>query len=159
MAHFAKIDDNNIVLRVDHVDDSIATDEAAGQAHLAEHSGYPADKWIMTDANTHRNASLNGGTPFRGNYAAVGYEWDSANNVFWPPKGNHPDSWVKNSTTADWESPAGLIPAIDDAEKLTHFYKWNETDGTWDKTAFPTPIPQSDYDAAEDKDEILGRKR
>ena len=42
MAEFAKIDENNIVLRVDHVEDDIATDEAAGQAHLEETTGWPA---------------------------------------------------------------------------------------------------------------------
>ena len=159
MAHFAKIDDNNIVLRVDPLADSIATDEAAGQAHQETHTGWPAAKWIQTDNKTKRNAHLDGGTPFRGNFAAVGYEWDAANDVFWPPKGNHPDSWVKNNSTADWESPAGLIPALDDAKKLTHFWKWDEDNTQWVDTEYPTPIPQADYDGAEDKEEILGRKR
>ena len=103
MAEFAKIDENNIVLRIDHVEDDIATDEAAGQAHLEETTGWPAAQWIMTDKNTHRNQSLNGGTPFRGNYAGTGYEWDPSEQVFWPTKGDNPASWVKNTTTYDWE--------------------------------------------------------
>ena len=95
MAEFAKIDENNIVLRVDHVEDNIATDEAAGQAHLEETTGWPAAQWIMTDKNTHRNGTLNGGSPFRGNYAGIGYEWDPSEQVFWPIKGDNPASWVK----------------------------------------------------------------
>jgi hypothetical protein len=157
MAHFAKIDDNNIVLRVDHVDDSIATSEAAGQAHLAQHSGWPAEKWIMTDENTKRNQHLYDGTPFRGNFAATGFEWDSANNVFWPPKGNNPASWVKNNTTADWESPLGVQPQVDQSEKFTHFYTWNEDTQAWDKKAFPTPISQEDYE--EFGEEVFGMSR
>ena len=159
MKFFAKIDDSNIVLRVDPVEDSVATDEAAGQAYLETHSGWPADKWIETSFDTKRNTHLKGGTPFRGNFAGTGMSWDSANQIFWPQKPTTFPSRAKDLTTADWEAPAGLPPSIDDAEKLTHFQKWNEEDGTWDKTEFNPPIPQADYDAAEDKDEILGRKR
>jgi hypothetical protein len=159
MAHFAKIDESNIVLRVDPVADSIATDEAAGQAHLETHSGWPAAQWIQTDKLTKRNAHLEGGTPFRGNYAGIGYEWDSANQIFWPQKPTTFPSWVKDLTTADWESPAGVIPELDDSKKLTNFWKWDEDTLQWVDTEYPTPIPQADYDAAEDKEEILGRKR
>ena len=159
MAEFAKIDENNIVLRVDHVEDDIATDEAAGQAHLEETTGWPAAQWIMTDKNTHRNQSLNGGAPFRGNYAGIGYEWDPSEQVFWPTKGDNPASWVKNTTTYDWESPAGLIPDLDPSEILTHYWRWDEDTTQWEKLEYATPIPQAEYDAAEDKDELLGRKR
>ena len=159
MAEFAKIDENNIVLRVDHVEDDIATDEAAGQAHLEETTGWPAAQWIMTDKNTHRNQSLNGGSPFRGNYAATGYEWDPSEQVFWPTKGDNPASWVKNTTTYDWESPAGLLPDLADDELLTHYWRWDEDTLQWEKLEYATPIPQAEYDAAEDKDELLGRKR
>tara|TARA_B100000214_G_C23947440_1_gene618667 strand:- start:1249 stop:1734 length:486 start_codon:yes stop_codon:yes gene_type:complete len=159
LKHFAKIDDNNIVLRVDPLDDSIATDEAAGQAHLESTSGWPAAKWIQTDYDTKRNAHLKGGTPFRGNFAATGYEWDDANQIFWPAKGNNPTSWVKNLTTADWESPAGLLPDLDDSKKLTHYWQWDEATVQWVEKEYATPIEQAVYDAAEDKEELLGRKR
>jgi hypothetical protein len=35
-----------------------------------------------------------GGTPFRGNYAGIGYTWDEDNQIFWPKK-PYP-SWVKH---------------------------------------------------------------
>lgn len=159
MAEFAKIDENNIVLRVDHVEDNIATDEAAGQAHLEETTGWPAAQWIMTDKNTHRNGTLNGGSPFRGNYAGIGYEWDPSEQVFWPIKGDNPASWVKNTTTYDWESPAGLLPDLTDDELLTHYWRWDEDTLQWEKLEYATPITQAEYDAAPDKDELLGRKR
>ena len=159
MAEFAKIDENNIVLRVDHVEDDIATDEAAGQAHLEETTGWPAAQWIMTDKNTHRNGTLNGGSPFRGNYAGIGYEWDPSEQVFWPIKGDNPASWVKNTTTYDWESPAGLLPDLTDDELLTHYWRWDEDTLQWEKLEYATPISQAEYDAAPDKDELLGRKR
>lgn len=159
MAEFAKIDENNIVLRVDHVEDNIATDEAAGQAHLEETTGWPAAQWIMTDKNTHRNGTLNGGSPFRGNYAGIGYEWDPSEQVFWPIKGDNPASWVKNTTTYDWEAPAGLLPDLTDDELLTHYWRWDEDTLQWEKLEYATPITQAEYDAAPDKDELLGRKR
>ena len=159
MAEFAKIDENNIVLRVDHVEDNIATDEAAGQAHLEETTGWPAAQWIMTDKNTHRNGTLNGGSPFRGNYAGIGYEWDPSEQVFWPTKGDNPASWVKNTTTYDWEAPAGLLPDLTDDELLTHYWRWDEDTLQWEKLEYATPITQEEYDAAPDKDELLGRKR
>ena len=159
MAEFAKIDESNIVLRVDHVEDDIATDEAAGQAHLEETTGWPAAQWIMTDKNTHRNQSLNGGSPFRGNYAGIGYEWDPSEQVFWPAKGDNPASWVKNTTTYDWEAPAGLLPDLTDDELLTHYWRWDEDTLQWEKLEYATPISQAEYDAAPDKDELLGRKR
>ena len=159
MAEFAKIDENNIVLRVDHVEDDIATDEAAGQAHLEETTGWPAAQWIMTDKNTHRNGTLNGGSPFRGNYAGTGYEWDPSEQVFWPAKGDNPTSWVKNTTTYDWEAPAGLLPDLTDDELLTHYWRWDEDTLQWEKLEYATPISQAEYDAAPDKDELLGRKR
>ena len=159
MAEFAKIDESNIVLRVDHVEDDIATDEAAGQAHLEETTGWPAAQWIMTDKNTHRNQSLNGGTPFRGNYAGTGYEWDPSEQVFWPAKGDNPASWVKKTTTYDWEAPAGLLPDLTDDELLTHYWRWDEDTLQWEKLEYATPISQAEYDAAPDKDELLGRKR
>ena len=159
MAEFAKIDENNIVLRVDHVEDDIATDEAAGQAHLEETTGWPAAQWIMTDKNTHRNGTLNGGSPFRGNYAGIGYEWDPSEQVFWPTKGDNPASWVKNTTTYDWEAPAGLLPDLTDDELLTHYWRWDEDTLQWEKLEYATPITQEEYDAAPDKDELLGRKR
>ena len=49
-------------------------------------------------------------TPFRGNYAGVGFEWDEDNNIFWPPKIH--SSWVKNTSTARWQSPLGDPPAL-----------------------------------------------
>ena len=47
---------------------------------------------------------------FRGNYAGIGYEWDEDNQIFWPKKPYA--SWVKNTTTASWDSPIGDAPAL-----------------------------------------------
>ena len=57
----------------------------------------------------------------------------SIRQVFWPTKGDNPASWVKNTTTYDWESPAGLLPDLDPSEILTHYWRWDE-DTTVGKT-------------------------
>ena len=83
MAHFAKISEENIVLNVLRLDDKDASTEEAGQQYLETHSNWPANLWIQTSYNTWKNQHGLGGTPLRGNYAAVGFEWDSENQIFW----------------------------------------------------------------------------
>ena len=52
MANFAKIDENNTVLAILHLDNDIVTDEngveqeSLGQAHLEQHNNWPANQWI-----------------------------------------------------------------------------------------------------------------
>jgi len=144
MAHFAKISEENEVLAVLILDDKdmLNSDgvetETVGQAYLEQHNNWPAHLWIQTSYNTHSNVHQLGGTPFRGNYAAIGYTWDSINQIFWSQK-PYP-SWVKNLTNAKWESPVGNAPELTAEQKsqdetdFTHnwIYSWNEENQTWD---------------------------
>jgi len=138
MAHFAKIDDNNIVLQVLRLNDSDMLNgedvetESVGQQYLQTHNNWPADKWIQTSYNTSHNKHGLDGTPFRGNYAGIGYIWDSGNEIFWHPQPY--GSWVKNTTTAQWQSPLGDTPALpsenqsqNDAGTHSWSYVWNES--------------------------------
>ena len=95
--------------------------------------------WIQTSYNTSGNTHKLGGTPFRGNYAGIGYTWDEDNQIFWPVK-PYP-SWVKDMTTASWKSPIGDSPALtaeqtSQNEAGTHgwAYNWNEEGQSWDLT-------------------------
>ena len=151
MAHFAKLGANGKVIQVLTLDNSDmlnadgVEDEAVGQQYLEQHNNWPAQMWIQTSYNTQSNQHKDGGTPFRGNYAGIGYEWDEDNQIFWPKKPYA--SWVKNTTTAGWDSPIGAAPALtaeqtSQNEAGTHFwvYVWNESayqaDNTtgWDLT-------------------------
>ena len=145
MAHFAKISEENIVLNVLTVNNSDmlntegVEDETVGQQHLETHNNWPSHLWIQTSYNTKGNQHSNGGTPLRGNYAAIGYKWDSTNNIFWPPAPFA--SWVKNTTTASWDSPIGDQPALtteqqsqNDAGTHDWVYDWNETQHQADNT-------------------------
>ena len=144
MAHFAKISEENEVLQVltladkDHKDEEGTEIESIGQAYLETHNNWPAHLWIKTSYNTKFNEHNSGDNSkaFRGNYAGIGFIWDSGNQIFWEP---HPyASWVKNTSTAQWESPLGDAPALTAEEEATNaerfaggsdqnlIYRWNE---------------------------------
>ena len=158
MAHFAKLGANGKVIQVLTMDNDKmlnadgVEDETVGQQWLETHNNWPAQMWIQTSYNTSANKHSSGDNSkaFRGNYAGIGYTWDEDDQIFWPKK-PYP-SWVKNMTTAQWDSPIGDAPALTseqeaqntiptDAEgkatgPATHgwVYLWNETNQSWDLT-------------------------
>jgi hypothetical protein len=132
MAHFAKIDENNLVINVVTLNDSDMLDlennesELVGQTYLQTHNNWPLHLWIQTSYNTFENTHKLGGIPFRGNYAQLGYIWDSTNEIFWPEKPYA--SWVKNTTDARWQSPIGDAPTLTEEQwKAYSYYSWDES--------------------------------
>ena len=145
MAHFAKLGANGKVIQVLTMDNDKmlnadgVEDEVVGQQYLEHHNNWPAQMWIQTSYNTQNNQHKLGGTPFRGNYAGIGYTWDEDDQIFWPKKPYA--SWVKNTTSARWQSPIGDAPALtaeqtSQNEAGTHMwgYDWNESGQSWDLT-------------------------
>ena len=147
MAHFAKLGANGKVIQVLTMDNDKmlnadgVEDETVGQQWLEQHNNWPAQMWIQTSYNTSNNQHSSGDNSkaFRGNYAGIGYEWDEDNNIFWPKKPYA--SWVKNTATANWQSPIGDAPALtaeqtSQNEANTHewHYAWNEANQSWDLT-------------------------
>jgi hypothetical protein len=141
MAHFAKISDSSKVLTVlaldnkDMLNAAGVEDESVGQDYLQSHNNWPREKWIQTSYNTSANTHKSGDNTkaFRGNYAGLGYIWDEANNIFYSEKPYA--SWVLDTSDAQWHSPIGEAPDdITEAEKDSHYYKWNESNQSWDKT-------------------------
>ena len=92
MAHFAKLGANGKVIQVltldnkDMLNADGVEDEAVGQQYLELHNNWPAQMWIQTSYNTSSNQHKLGGTPFRGNYAGIGYTWNEDDQIFWPKK-------------------------------------------------------------------------
>lgn len=119
MAHFAKLDDNNIVVEV-HVVANAALDasneEASGIAFLTDWSGGYTN-WKQT--------SYNG--KFRKNYAGIGYSYDPVRDAFIPPKPF--DSWILNEETCNWEAPVAYP-----TNNKPH--KWNENNQEWIEVSF-----------------------
>ena len=147
MAHFAKIGMKGKVIAVltcgngDMLNADGVEDESVGQQYLETHNNWPAQMWIQTSYNTSANTHKSGDNSkaFRGNYAGIGYTWDEDDQIFWPKKPYA--SWVKNTTTASWDSPIGDAPALTAEQESqntagTHMwsYVWNEANQTWDLT-------------------------
>jgi len=147
MAHFAKLGANGKVIQVltldnkDMLNADGLEDESVGQQYLETHNNWPAQMWIQCSYNTSGNTHSSGDNSkaFRGNYASIGGEWDEDNQIFWPKKPYA--SWVKNTTTANWDSPIGDAPTLTEEQESqnaadTHswHYVWNEENTTWDLT-------------------------
>ena len=115
MAHFAEIDDNNIVTRVLVVGDD---QEHRGQEFLADDLGL-GGTWIQTSYNTHGNVHTEGGTPLHMNYAGVGYTWDGTGFAAPQP---YP-SWALDENYV-WQPPT---PMPDDGL----LYDWDEDTTSW----------------------------
>jgi len=115
MAHFAEIDENGVVLRV-----IVGVDEPLdGEAIYAETTG---TVWKKTSYNTIAGEHRLGGTPFRKNYAGIGYTYDSQRDAFIPPQPFA--SWTLDEQTCQWNPPAPL--PNDDS-----MYAWDEATTSW----------------------------
>jgi hypothetical protein len=119
MAHFAEIDKNNIVTRVLVVGDD---QEDRGQEFLSDDLGL-GGTWIKTSYNTRGGVHALGGTPFRKNYAGIGYFYNETLDAFIPPKPF--PSWLLNEETCFWNAPVEV--PIEEGKRFT----WNEESISW----------------------------
>lgn len=115
MAHYAELDENNIVLRVIPGVDESLDGEAIYQAETGR-------VWKRTSYNTALGVHSNGGTPFRKNYAGIGYFYDAQRDAFIPPKVFN--SWVLDEDTCTWKPP---VEPPNDGKK----YEWDESIVNW----------------------------
>jgi hypothetical protein len=115
MAHFAEIDDNNVVLRVIVVANK---DTADANGNEVESIGVALCQRLL--GGNWKQTSYNGN--IRKNYAGIGFTYDAGIDAFVPPK-PYP-SWVLNSNTAQWEAP---VPMPQDGK----MYSWDEATQSW----------------------------
>lgn len=124
MAHFAELDDNNVVLRVivvrdrDNSTPDGVEDESIGIAFCRRLFG---GRWVQTSYNNN----------FRKRYAGIGYTYHKDLDAFSYPKPDTNPSWVLNPATVDWEPP---IPRPTDGH-----YSWNEETLSWNQVPQPYP--------------------
>lgn len=120
MAHFAELDENNIVIRVLKTSNDDPNGDEGYQWLLDKLGG----RWVKTSWNTRGGVHIAGGTPFRKNYAGAGMYYDEEKDAFIPVK--HFDSWILNEDTCQWESPVPHPEPenIDD-------YVWDESIVSW----------------------------
>ena len=115
MAHYAILDENNIVTAV-----------IVGKDEHETYEGQPMD-WEAyyggkrTSYNTRGGVHVLGGTPFRKNYAGIGYTYRQDIDAFVPPKPYA--SWILNAN-AQWEAPVAMPQ---DGQR----YEWDEATTSW----------------------------
>jgi hypothetical protein len=124
MAHFALLDENNIVTFV-----TVGRDEDDGKE--AELSARTGQVYKQTSYNTRGGVYYTPNTnepgpdqskAFRKNYAGIGYTYDDVIDGFIPPK-PYP-SWLLNTTTGLWDPP---VPYPTDGKR----YEWDEATQSW----------------------------
>lgn len=119
MAHYAFLDENNIVTEV-----IVGKDEGEDGIDWEQHYGeFRGQTCKRTSYNTIGGVHTGGGTPFRKNYAGIGYTYDEQRDAFIQPKPFA--SWVLNEDTCQWNSP---VPMPTDGKR----YMWNETNLAWE---------------------------
>ena len=122
MAHYAFLDSNNIVTQVIVGKDE--EDLPEGITSWEEYYGNLKNQVCKrTSYNTRAGEHTEGGTPFRGNYAGIGYSYNEELDAFIPQQPFA--SWTLNESTYSWDAP---VEYPQDGE----LYVWNESAGNWE---------------------------
>lgn len=122
MAHYAILDDKNIVTSV-----IVGKDENDPLPEGVESwEKYYGGK--RCSYNTFGNKHSLGGTPFRGNFPTSGYIYDEDFDIFYSPQ-PYP-SWKLNYNTFTWEAP---IPMPEPSYSDDWIYRWSEVNKEWIK--------------------------
>jgi hypothetical protein len=139
MAHYAFIDNHNIVTQV-----IVGRDENDLSEGISDWEVYYSEKLgqrcLRTSYNTNSGSHTAGGQSYRGNYAGIGFVYNEVLDAFIPPQ-PYP-SWILNEATYSWEAP---IPQPED----DNFYLWNENKKDWEAIIdFPQNLVATDPEQA-----------
>ena len=120
MAHFACLDENNIVTQVIVVGNDDITDANGNEV---EEIGVAFCKKLLGADTNWKQTSYN--SSMRVRYAGIGYSYNAELDAFVAPQPYA--SWTLDSGTADWVSPLGAAPALtDDEVAAMSYYRWDE---------------------------------
>jgi hypothetical protein len=123
MAHYAFLDENNIVTEViTGVDE---TELIEGLDPETWYGNFRGKVCKRTSYNTYDGEHLYDGTPFRKNYASIGGTYDAVRDAFLPPKPFN--SWILNEDTCQWKPPTPYPSG-------GGIYQWVEDDLNWQLT-------------------------
>ena len=128
MAHFAKLDANNVVEQVIVVADS----DSGGGTLATESVGISFCKSLYGDDTNWKQTSYN--SNFRGRYAGIGFTYMTnvqtlgvaSTDIFIEPESWQPASWGIGKTHAHWISPLPKPSISDEEEQLGKHYEWYE---------------------------------
>jgi len=104
MAHYAFLNESNLVTEVivGRDEDDLAEGVTSWEDYYGSVRG---QRCVQTSYNTHAGVHADGGTPFRGNYAGIGYTYDETLDAFIAPKPEPTDEiadWVLDEETFTW---------------------------------------------------------
>jgi hypothetical protein len=126
MAHYAFLDENNIVTEV-----IVGKKEGEEGVNWEQQYGSFREQLCKrTSFNTIGGVHQLGGTPFRKNYAGIGFHYDQARDAFIPPKPFN--SWILNEDTCLWNAPVAMPELTQEQIDNRNYYSWNETTKNWD---------------------------
>ena len=118
MAHYAFLNMQNIVTEV-----IVGQDETEGTTNWElEYQDERKQVCKRTSYNTYGGKHSNGGTPFRKNYAGIGFTYDCARDAFIPPKPYA--SWTLDEETCLWVAP-------EEMPSDGKLYEWSEDEKKW----------------------------
>lgn len=155
MAHWAKLDENNIVEQVIVTENN----DDEGKQWISDNL---EGRWVKTSYNTSRNRHSLGGVPFRKNFGQVGFIYDETIDGFIPPKKDGEENFIVDPEQGIWVPPVpfpadagwvlqyGYDPEFQEIEKTnfkgesftsaipiipegTFVYSWNVETSSWDK--------------------------
>ena len=126
MAHYAKVTNGKVV--------KVIVAEASFFDNFVDDS---PGKWVQTSYNTRGGVhyqpdsnipSEDQSKALRGNYAGIGYIYDSTLDAFYPPQPFN--SWTLNTGSFTWEAPVEY-PTGDATGSYTGSYEWSEDEQNW----------------------------
>ena len=125
MAHYARVNSDNIVTYVTPIPNEMIIDENG-----VEHEERALDHLYSTipDSVGDRCIQTSYNNNFRKRHASLGYTWNEELNAFIPPQPFA--SWTLNTKTANWEPPIPM-PELIEGEPL---YVWDEEIGNWKRS-------------------------
>jgi hypothetical protein len=122
MAHYARINAENIVTYVTPISNEIITDENG-----VEHEEWALDYLYSTIPYSvgDRWIQISYDNNFRFLYADIGYIWNEKLNAFISPQPYA--SWILDEETADWKAPVSIPETTEGGPG----YIWDEELGNW----------------------------
>jgi hypothetical protein len=127
MSHYAKVE-NGTVTQVIVAEQDFINTGAVGDPN----------SWVQTSYNTRGgvhygdDGNPDGGVALRGNYAGIGYLYDSANDVFYPAS-PYPSWTISAESNWAWTAPVAQPEAIEGK-----FWSWDEASTSWVSNDIPT---------------------
>ena len=121
MAHYAFLDNDGLVVEVipGRNENEVVDGISDWETYYAEIRGLSCKR---TSYNTSGGVHLDGGVPFRKNFAHIGFTYDSVRDAFVPPR-PYP-SWQLNEDSCLWEPP---VAYPDDTDR----WVWDEDTTSW----------------------------